>query len=48
MLILKSIQLKNELDQQNSDVYKQIGLLLYKYCAHCNDINQVDDLKIFF
>ena len=45
--ITKAFELKNLLTASNSDVYKKIGLLLYEHQVHSDDINQVDDLKIF-
>eukprot|EP01084_Bolivina_argentea_P001178 2156_1 len=47
ILLLSSSQLLNTLHSQRLDVYKQIGLILYKYCVNANDIQQVDDIKLF-
>eukprot|EP01083_Nonionella_stella_P006455 18752_1 len=47
LLVSRAIHLRNELLSQNSDVYKKIGALLFKYQVHCDDINHVDDLKLF-
>merc|ERR1712228_1110176 len=47
-LISQALQLKNDLlTSSNSDIYKKIGLLLFEYQVNANDINEVDDIKIF-
>ena len=46
-LLLMAERLWNALSAQNSLVYREIGRLLFEYQAHCGDIVQADDLRLF-
>eukprot|EP01084_Bolivina_argentea_P303536 524077_1 len=56
MLLLKALQLlaglytqidKLHSNNYDNNIYRKIAILLFKYQVNCNDINHIDDIRIF-